>query len=153
MTREIDIAIAERLRLAVKRAGGRKRVSAKAGICLSTVNNYLRQVTGPTSKNAAKLAAACDVTLEWLINGTEVVAPPVVEAAPTDRSPRARPAGYEMVKALVQAAAPVVERIGRPIPADCPAEFLTLMAVADMATAWLLDIEADEERSSGGCAP
>jgi transcriptional regulator with XRE-family HTH domain len=88
MTREINIAMTERLRLAVVRAGGQKRVSAKAGISLSTVNNYLRQVTAPTANNAAKLAAACDVTLDWLIYGTEVVPPAMVEAAPTDPSPR-----------------------------------------------------------------
>jgi transcriptional regulator with XRE-family HTH domain len=153
MTYKADPGIAERLRFAVQNAGGNKRVAQRAGVSLGTLNNYIRRRNALTAETARRLTATCGVSLEWLINGTEVVAPPVVEAAPTDPSPRARPAGYEMVKALVQAAGPVVDRIGRPIPADCPAEFLTLMAVADMATAWLLDIEADEERSSEGGAP
>lgn len=63
-----DKARAERLRLAVKSAGGNLAVAARAHVPVGTLNNYL---AGRDPKVGAfvALAAACSVSLEWLATG------------------------------------------------------------------------------------
>ncbi|MFT9382434.1 LexA family transcriptional regulator [Gluconobacter sp.] len=61
-------AIAARLKFAIENAGGNKAVSERASVPLSTLNGYIagRDMKGSA---AAKLAQACDVSLEWLYFG------------------------------------------------------------------------------------
>lgn len=74
-------AIAARLKFAIENAGGNKAVSERASVPLSTLNGYIagRDMKGSA---AAKLAQACDVSLEWLYFGDEDK-----QAASSDRKP------------------------------------------------------------------
>jgi hypothetical protein len=60
--------VSRRLHDAVKAAGGASLVSQKSGVPKSTLHTY---VNGQDMKlsNAIALAAACGVTIEWLITG------------------------------------------------------------------------------------
>jgi transcriptional regulator with XRE-family HTH domain len=62
-------AVAGRLRQAVRAAAGNRVVSERSGLPLGTINNYVSARTGMKITTLAKLAAACDVSLEWLITG------------------------------------------------------------------------------------
>jgi phage repressor protein C with HTH and peptisase S24 domain len=64
-------ARAERLRSAVKNAGGNTQVAARAGMPFGTLNRY---IAGRDMKASAMvaLAKACGVSLEWLADGNEV---------------------------------------------------------------------------------
>lgn len=59
---------AERLRSAVKAAGGNQVVAAKAGVPVSTLGDYLAGGEMKLS-NASALAEAAGVRLEWLATG------------------------------------------------------------------------------------
>jgi transcriptional regulator with XRE-family HTH domain len=59
---------AERLRDAVRAAGGNKGVAERSGVPLSTLNSYLRGRDMPTSA-LIDLAEATHVRLEWLATG------------------------------------------------------------------------------------
>lgn len=72
------IARAERLRQAIREAGGNKLVSARTGIPKTTLDGYLAGGEQKLS-NTIALAAATGVRLEWLAAGTG----PMREAAPT----------------------------------------------------------------------
>jgi transcriptional regulator with XRE-family HTH domain len=61
--------VTERLRQAVSKAGGPTRISERAGISLSTLNNYLGGGEIKLS-NLLRLARVCGVTVEWLATGT-----------------------------------------------------------------------------------
>ena len=63
-------ARAERLRAAVKNAGGNTQVAARAGMPFGTLNRY---IAGRDMKASAMvaLARACDVSLDWLAEGVE----------------------------------------------------------------------------------
>ncbi|MFT8921696.1 S24 family peptidase [Acetobacter sp.] len=67
--REIDSAN-ERLRAAVRNAGGNQHVANVSGVPLGTLNTYIagREMRAST---AAKIAAACGVSLDWLISGSD----------------------------------------------------------------------------------
>ncbi|MBS0995814.1 S24 family peptidase [Gluconobacter cerinus] len=75
-------AIAARLKFAIENAGGNKAVSERASVPLSTLNGYIagRDMKGSA---AAKLAQACDVSLEWLYFGDEDK-----QSASSDRKPQ-----------------------------------------------------------------
>ncbi len=60
-----------RLKKAVKTAGGGKKISQLAGIPLSTLSGYLGGATSPTIQKIADIAIACDVSLDWLVHGIE----------------------------------------------------------------------------------
>lgn len=64
---ETDSA-SERLRTAVRNAGGNQHVSNVSGVPLGTLNTYIagREMRAST---AAKIAAACGVSLDWLVSG------------------------------------------------------------------------------------
>ena len=71
-------ARAERLREASRFVGGNKAMSAKSGVPLSTLNNYLAG-GDPKVSNFSLLAEAAGVSLDWLINGVGLgpgVSPP-----------------------------------------------------------------------------
>jgi alpha-D-ribose 1-methylphosphonate 5-triphosphate synthase subunit PhnG len=65
---------AERLRKAVKAAGGNRAAATKAGMPLTTLNGY---IAGRDMKAAAMiaLADACEVSLDWLAKGTAPMKP------------------------------------------------------------------------------
>lgn len=64
--------VAERLRAAVKMAGGNKRISEKANVPLSTLNGYIGGKAIPTFHSITELAAACDVSLDWLAYNADI---------------------------------------------------------------------------------
>ena len=69
----------ERLRRAVKNAGGNQQVAARANVPLASLNAY---IAGREMRISAayKLAEACGVSLEWLITGVEsgLALPPIM---------------------------------------------------------------------------
>ncbi|KXV47099.1 peptidase [Gluconobacter albidus] len=69
----------ERLKTAVRQAGGNTQVSIRSHVPLNTLNRY---IAGREMKVSAlvALAKACDVSVEWLANGVESSA--VVETTP-----------------------------------------------------------------------
>lgn len=66
--------MAKRLHEAVRAAGGNNAVAHRSGVPLSTVNNYVRGRNGMKIEPLTAIAAACNVSLEWLISGAEPVA-------------------------------------------------------------------------------
>lgn len=70
---QIKREIAERLRHALKLAGGPSKVSASSGISLRTIANYTSERSELKASALVRLAEACDVSLDWLATGT----PPV----------------------------------------------------------------------------
>jgi transcriptional regulator with XRE-family HTH domain len=83
--------VADRLRQAVRAAAGNRAVSERSGVPLGTVNNYVGGRTGMKMTTLAKLAAACDVSLEWLVSGEKSVQ---VHEHPADFAPRAVTPGF-----------------------------------------------------------
>lgn len=77
----------ERLRSAVRKAGGARRVAQRSGVAFGTLNNYL---AGGEIKltAAAALARACGVSLEWLATGveSESLPPPESQTSGTQAS-------------------------------------------------------------------
>ena len=67
------VARAERLRSAVKRAGGNRVVSGISGVQIGTLDTY---IGGRDMRGSAMiaLARACNVSLDWLASGTEPAA-------------------------------------------------------------------------------
>src|ERR1700733_14674772 len=63
--------VAARLHEAVRAAGGNQVVARRSGVPLATVNNYVRGRNGMKIEPLAALAAACNVSLEWLVAGDE----------------------------------------------------------------------------------
>jgi transcriptional regulator with XRE-family HTH domain len=66
---KVNPDLVERLKLAVRLGGGNKVVAAKSGVKLSTLNNYLRSVARIPAQAATKIATACNVRIDWLLNG------------------------------------------------------------------------------------
>lgn len=67
--------IAERLRSALKLAGGPSKVSARSGISLRTLANYSSERSELKASALVRLAEACDVSLDWLATGRLPVHP------------------------------------------------------------------------------
>lgn len=89
MVAESGVSLAEaivRLRVAVKNAGGATVVAQRSGLSLSTLNNYLREVSEPKVVALALLAKTCGVSLDWLMFGVGEGAPLHVP----DQAPRPR---------------------------------------------------------------
>ncbi len=61
--------IAERLRHALKLAGGPSKVSARSGMSLRTIANYSSERSELKASSLVRLAEACDVSLDWLATG------------------------------------------------------------------------------------
>lgn len=72
---------ADRLRRAVRAAGGNQVVADRVGMPVGTLNRY---IAGRDMKASAlvSLAAACNVSLEWLATGREPMAPAAAPGAP-----------------------------------------------------------------------
>ncbi|MBM9400340.1 helix-turn-helix transcriptional regulator [Gluconacetobacter azotocaptans] len=60
--------IAQRLKRAIENANGNKAVSERSGVPLSTLNGYIAGRDMKASV-AARLAAACNVSVSWLLSG------------------------------------------------------------------------------------
>lgn len=74
---ETDIlAIANRLRVAIKNAGGNLKISQQTGIALGSINNYLGAKHRLPFSVAVQLSQACGVSLDWLATGEEAAAHP-----------------------------------------------------------------------------
>ena len=91
-----DREVAERLRQAVRAAGGNRAVAERSGVALATVNNYVRPRGGLKMRPLAALAKACGVSLEWLVTGeqpppgfalTAATRPPGLSEPQADLSP------------------------------------------------------------------
>ncbi len=61
--------VARRLHAAVRAAGGNQAVAISSGVPLATVNNYVRGRNGMKIESLAAIAAACNVSLEWIVSG------------------------------------------------------------------------------------
>jgi transcriptional regulator with XRE-family HTH domain len=61
--------ITQRLQEAVFAGGGNKKVAARTGIPLSTINNYTTGESEPKLSAAALISAACNISLSWLAFG------------------------------------------------------------------------------------
>jgi transcriptional regulator with XRE-family HTH domain len=72
--RDMNRATAIRLHEAVRAAGGNLAVARRSGVPLATVNNYVRGRNGMKIEPLSALAAACNVSLEWLVSGRALVA-------------------------------------------------------------------------------
>ncbi len=66
----------DRLKIAVRKAGGSTAVARKSGIPLSTLNDYLKGNEVRFSRMAT-LAKSCDVSLDWLATGLGDNAAPI----------------------------------------------------------------------------
>lgn len=58
--------VAERIKEALKKAGGPNVVSAKTGIPLRTLANYASEKSEPKIGALVRIASACGVSLDWL---------------------------------------------------------------------------------------
>ena len=87
---------AERLRQAVRAAGGNRVVAVRANVPLGTLNNYL---AGRDMKASAliALARACNVSLDWLATGQEPAAAAVAPAAANIQKPAENLELYDVV--------------------------------------------------------
>ena len=63
----------QRLKKAVKAAGGNKAVSIRSGIVLGTLSQYVRGISSPTIEKIAIIAKSCNVSLDWLAYGNEAL--------------------------------------------------------------------------------
>jgi hypothetical protein len=74
-----------RLRELVKRSGGSTAVAKRSKVPIKTLANYLagREMRRP---ELVAVAAACNVSLEWLATGNDPAAPAASTAAPTPAS-------------------------------------------------------------------
>jgi hypothetical protein len=72
--RDVNRVVASRLHEAVRAAGGNLAVARRSGVPLATVNNYVRGRNGMKIEPLSALAAACRVSLEWLVSGGETAA-------------------------------------------------------------------------------
>jgi phage repressor protein C with HTH and peptisase S24 domain len=61
--------LAQRLALAVERAGGRASAIARMGIPGSTLDRYLRGENEPQASKLAKIAEVSGLSVDWLVNG------------------------------------------------------------------------------------
>ena len=61
--------VAGRLHEAVQAAGGNLAVARRSGVPLATVNNYVRGRNGMKIEALSAVAAACNVSLQWLVSG------------------------------------------------------------------------------------
>lgn len=67
VVRGLDSEIIERLRTAIRDAGGNKAVSEKSGVALSTLNGALAGKNQPRASAMAAIAAATGRSLDWLM--------------------------------------------------------------------------------------
>jgi transcriptional regulator with XRE-family HTH domain len=96
---------AQRLRQAVRAAGGNKAVAFRSGVPLATINNYVRGRNGMKIEPLAALAAACHVSLEWLVSGVAAPATAATAMAASPPASTAYPAAFAASTAAAASAA------------------------------------------------
>ena len=69
-----DHEVADRLRQAVRAAGGNRAVAARSGVPVGTVNRYVRAKGGRKVAALRAIAAACGVSLQSLLTGEQIPA-------------------------------------------------------------------------------
>ena len=86
----------QRLKLAIRQAGGNKHIAEVTNIPVSTLNGYL---TGGEWKvsNLVALARACNVSVEWLATGQEPAAAAAAPAASNIQKPAENLELYDVV--------------------------------------------------------
>ncbi|MFT8515639.1 MAG: S24 family peptidase, partial [Acetobacter persici] len=90
------ISVGERLRHAMKKAGGNKVVAEKSGVPVGSLNHYVKgRAMG--ADTAIHVARACGVPIEWLIFGES--APNGTSSSPTSRSNDEAVSFYEEAEA------------------------------------------------------
>jgi hypothetical protein len=96
--------VAERLAVAIKRAGGQSAVMSRSGVKSTTLRRLLN---GQDAKRGVlvAIADACGVSLEWLATGRGEMVPSVTMAM---RTPDGAPAGHVAVRQRVPEEAPPV---------------------------------------------
>lgn len=62
--------LVERLKAAVKAAGGNKEVARKSGVPLSTLNSYLAAEADPKITKLARIAEVCGTSIDHLMSGS-----------------------------------------------------------------------------------
>lgn len=75
----------DRLKNAVEKAGGNAQVAGACGIAVSTLSSYMNGAEWKLSV-ARKIAAACNVSLPWLLFGNDLAerhSPPMPNSRPT----------------------------------------------------------------------
>ena len=77
-----------RLREAIRQAGGQTAISARSGIKMRSLSNYLTGLNEMKMQTIVTLADACGITIEWLAAGRGPMRPSDSPAPP----PAARPA-------------------------------------------------------------
>lgn len=65
----------ERLKKAVKNAGGNDTVAKKTGIRTGNISRYTNGHVIPSAELLALIASACEVSTDYLLNGKEIVVP------------------------------------------------------------------------------
>ncbi|MFT9091541.1 MAG: S24 family peptidase [Gluconacetobacter sp.] len=118
-------ARAERLRSAVKNAGGNTQVAARAGMPFGTLNRY---IAGRDMKASAMvaLAKACGVSLEWLAEG--------VEAAANDRSLQSVTSAPTRIRSVPTFASEIVAEQKTGIDDEMPIKFFDAEPCAGIGT-------------------
>ncbi len=74
-----DMNISDRLDIAMRRAGYRSQsaLARASGVSQPSINRILKKsgVSGPESDTIKKLAQACGVSFQWLLDGADVTTP------------------------------------------------------------------------------
>ncbi|WP_160009852.1 helix-turn-helix transcriptional regulator [Rhizobium sp. 18055] len=70
-----ELAFKERIRDVIQANGKAPLLAKKTGIPLGTLNKYVAMRSIPSVTNAAKIAAAVGVSLEYLATGLKVISP------------------------------------------------------------------------------
>lgn len=78
----VDQAV-QRLRDAIRQAGGQTAISARSGIKMRSLSNYMTGLNDMKRQTVVTLADACGVTIEWLAAGRGPM-------RPTDSPPSSR---------------------------------------------------------------
>lgn len=143
LTRDLR-ARADRLRLAVREAGGNKAVAKRAQIPGTTLDRYLAGQEMKLS-NAAALARAAGVNLEWLATGEGPMKVGEAPVAPATEPPRAQDV-LDLADLVVAYEAALNAFVARGAPRPDPRKLLALtLALYDGARAMLQPTDADVE--------
>lgn len=66
-----DESFVDRLNLAISKAGGLKKVVDTLGFSYATIDRWKKGDTDPKVSNILKLCEIANVSIDWLVNGTE----------------------------------------------------------------------------------
>jgi hypothetical protein len=86
----VDRAV-QRLREAIRQAGGQTAVSARSGIKMRSLSNYMTGLNDMKRQTVVTLADACGVTIEWLAAGRGPMRPSDSPAPPMPEPSSAPP--------------------------------------------------------------